>query len=317
MSITKIASFLREVQDVTILTHINPDGDALGSSFAMCAALEGMGKRAKVVLPEPLPDHFAFMDWQPVLYEESMAVQTVVALDCGDSNRLGATEALLERAESVVLLDHHKTGNPFGDLHFVDPARGATGEILFELLDELQVPLTPEIASALYVAISTDTGGFRYSNTTPRTHQIIAKLLEVPFDAARINRFLYDYVPYTKLKLTALALESLEFFHQGKIGVIAVSMDMLRQSGATYADTDGLTDYTRDVQGVEIGILLKEKGPEEIKISLRSNEYADVSAVALEFSGGGHARASACIIHAPLAQAKEQIVAAAAKILKG
>lgn len=317
MSIANIASFLKDAQDITILTHISPDGDALGSSFALCAALEGMGKRVKVVLPEPLPAYFSFMNWQPMLYEDGLSVGTLVALDCGDSKRLGATEVLLAQAETVVMLDHHKAGTPFGNLRFVNPASSATGEIIFDLLAALEVPLTPEIASALYVAISTDTGGFRYSNTTPRTHQIIARLLELPFDAARINRFLYDCVPYPKLKLAALALDALTFFENGKIGVIAVSLDMLRQSGAAPEDMDGLTDYTRIVQGVEIGILLKEKGPEEVKISLRSNEYADVSAVATAFSGGGHVRASGCVIHAPLAQATEQIVAAAAKILKG
>ncbi len=317
MSIANIASFLKEAQDITILTHISPDGDALGSSFALCAALEDMGKCAKVVLPEPLPAYFSFMDWQPTLYTADVATQTVVALDCGDSKRLGTLETLIDQAETVVMLDHHKAGTPFGDLRFVSPASSATGEIIFDLLAALDVPLTPEIASALYVAISTDTGGFRYSNTTPRTHQIIAKLLELPFDAARINRFLYDCVPYSKLKLTALALDALTFFENGRIGVIAVSLDMLRQSGAVPEDMDGLTDYTRIAQGVEIGILLKEKGPDEVKISLRSNEYADVSAIATSFLGGGHVRASGCVIHAPLAQAKEQMGAAAAKILKG
>lgn len=317
MSIAKIASFLKEAQDITILTHINPDGDALGSSFALCAALEGMGKRVKVVLPEPLPNYFSFMAWQPTLYEDGLTVQTVIALDCGDKNRLGAAGALLEHAETVVMMDHHKAGTPFGDLCFVDPARSATGEIVFDLLCEMNTPLTPEIASALYVAISTDTGGFRYSNTTPRTHQIIAKLLELPFDAARVNRFLYDCIPASQLKLTALALNALTFFEEGKIGVIAISPDMLSQCGATWEDTEGLTNYTRIAQGVEIGILLKEKEPGEVKISLRSNEYADVSAIATAFSGGGHVRASGCVIHATLAQATEQIVAAAAKILKG
>lgn len=217
MSIANIASFLKDAQDITILTHISPDGDALGSSFALCAALEGMGKRVKVVLPEPLPAYFSFMNWQPMLYEDGLSVGTLVALDCGDSKRLGATEVLLAQAETVVMLDHHKAGTPFGNLRFVNPASSATGEIIFDLLAALEVPLTPEIASALYVAISTDTGGFRYSNTTPRTHQIIARLLELPFDAARINRFLYDCVPYPKLKLAALALDALTFFENGKI----------------------------------------------------------------------------------------------------
>lgn len=316
MNMKAFASALREKSDITILTHINPDGDALGSSFALCAALRQCGKRARVVLPEPLPDRFAFTHWSPILFEETMEIQTVVVLDCGDSKRLGTAEALLNRAESVFLLDHHQTGKPFGDYTLVEPTRAATGELVFELLCDLNITFTAEIATALYIAISTDTGGFRYSNTTSDTHQIIAKLLETPFDAAAINRYLYDYVSPARLKLTAAALHTLEFAANGKISLIAVSDDMIRQCGGTWEDADGLTDYTRIARGVEIGILLKEKEPGITKISLRSNEYADVSAIAATFSGGGHIRAAGCVIHASLAEAKKQIITVAAKLLK-
>lgn len=316
MSMKSLASALCEKSDVTILTHISPDGDALGSSFALCAALRQCGKSARVVLPEPLPGRFAFTNWAPVLFEENMSVQTVVVLDCGDSKRLGTAEALLSRAESVFLLDHHQIGKPFGQYTLVEPNRAATGELVFDLLCEWSITFTAEIATALYIAISTDTGGFRYSNTTSDTHQIIAKLLETPFDAAAVNRYLYDYVSPARLKLTAAALHALEFAANGKIGLISVSDDMIRQCGGTWEDADGLTDYTRIAHGVEIGILLKEKEPGITKISLRSNEYADVSAIAAMFSGGGHIRAAGCVIHASLAQAKEQITAVAAKLLK-
>lgn len=316
MNIKSLASALREKSDITILTHISPDGDALGSSFALCAALRQCGKSARVVLPEPLPDRFAFTNWTPVLFEENMQVQTVVVLDCGDSKRLGTVEALLSRAESVFLLDHHQIGKPFGQHTLVEPNRAATGELVFDLLCEWSITFTAEIAAALYIAISTDTGGFRYSNTTSDTHRIIAKLLEVPFDAAAVNRYLYDYVSPARLKLTAAALHTLEFAANGKIGLISVSDDMIRQCGGTWEDADGLTDYTRIAHGVEIGILLKEKEPGITKISLRSNEYADVSAIAATFSGGGHIRAAGCVIHASLAQAKEQITAVTAKLLK-
>lgn len=315
MSLKKIASILKTKQDITIVTHISPDGDALGSSFALHEALRCMGIASRVVLTEPLPTYFSFTHWQPTQYTPDMQAETVVALDCGDPKRLGEAEALLSQAQTILMIDHHKTGIPFGDVSFVDPACSATGEIVFSLLSLLQVPLTPETAAALYIAISTDTGGFRFANTTSQTHQIVSRLLTQPFDAAKINRFLYDCVPYAKLKLTALALDSLELYADGKIAVLSITLDMLRQSGAAQEDTEGLTDYTRMVQGVEIGILLKEKDRNEVKISLRSNEYADVSNVAKLFGGGGHYRASGCVISAAIAQAKEQIVAAAAQAL--
>lgn len=321
----KIVQKIKLASQIAILPHVDPDGDCLGSSFALSIALQGLGKKADVILEKDVPKLYTILpgfgrEW---LYmngydtsdnskgsgkTSSGKYDTVICLDCSDEGRLGSRARLLERDVLTINMDHHITNTQYAQYNYVEAQAAAAGEIVFKLIQRMGIAINTEIATNLYVAIATDTGSFKYSSTTSDTHRIVAQLLETGINSGEINRKIFDSVSLDKLRLKAQAINSVELSEDGKIAVIVLKAAYMQKVGLTDEDTDGLTSLPRTIEGVEVGILIKEKEPDIIKVSFRSNEYVDVSEIAAFFGGGGHKRASGCTLTANVEQAKKMIL---------
>lgn len=284
---------LKKISDkrkILILTHINPDGDALGSASAFKLILEKAGKEAVVLLSSPLPeslkifgDYFSFGD-------TDFSYDLAVSVDTGDIDRLGDLKKYFKG--ETLNIDHHKSNTNFADVNFVDPSASATGEIIARLSKAMNIVPDAEIASALYGAILTDTGGFMFSNTTEETHKIAGKLISLGASFYNLNKKLMLEKDYKRQYLTAKCIENMEFFENGKISVITITNEYAKHNDIKEEDLNGLAQLPRTVSGVEVGVLISEVNKGTVKVSLRSDEIVDVSEIAEKFGGGGHIRAS-------------------------
>ena len=293
-----IASVLQSRNDYTIIAHVSPDGDTLGSALALYGALLKMGKSVQVVCENPVPAIYAFLPHADALRltQNAVQAQNVICVDCAARDRLGNAEPLLEAAAYSVNLDHHRTNDAYAEDNYIRDA-AATGEIIFDLLDMLNV-LDEDTATCLYTAIMTDTGNFSYANTTPETLHKAAELLEDGADNAYINRCVYRTLPLRKVRLLGVALNNLEMYCENRLGIIRLSQKDMQKAGATSEDVEGIIDHVRDIETVEIAAVVREASEFETgKISMRSKNSADVSLIAEKMGGGGHRRAAGYTDH--------------------
>lgn len=311
---TELIQAILNSKQVHIFPHINPDGDCLGSAYALKLLLQGMGKQAQVYL-EPSPN--APRPLQLIRGVEEQADFTpdlIIAVDCGDLERLGERRQAFVQCENTINIDHH-LGNPLYAKHnLVTSTACAAGEIVFDLATEMNLPITRDIAINLYIAISSDSGRFAFSNTSPHTHRVAAQLLEHDIDHAAINAFLFDSNPLKRLQLMKVALDSLGVDASGQIAWVSITEQDLAQWGATIEDCNGLISLPRSLETAQIAFCFVQQG-DTIKVSLRSKGGHDVSALARQFGGGGHMRASGCKLQADMATAQETMVESAKKLL--
>ena len=307
----RIAEAVKLSEKIAILPHIAADGDALGSSFALALVLTGMGKKADVLLEENVPLLYAFLPGiglSSVYNKDDVHYDLAMALDCGDLERLGSRRKVFGTVEKTVNIDHHKTNTGFAELNHVDTSAAATGEIIFDFVRLLgQIP-GKDAATSLYAAISTDTGGFRYSNTTPHTHEIAAELIKLGVDVADISQRVFDINSYGKVKLMGAAIRSLELFEDGKLAMMTITNEMARDTGAKEEDSDGVINVARNIRGVEAAVMLRQLDSGEIKVNLRSNNYVDVAVIAARYSGGGHKRAAGFTAEGDLDQIRDAVI---------
>jgi len=291
----KIAEAMAEAGSIAILPHMAADGDAIGSSLALAIGLSEAGKEVSVFLEEKVPHIYDFLpglEMARVYDGVETKYDLAVALDCGDIERLGSRKPVFGKAAVTVNIDHHATNTGFAMLDYVDTSCAAVGEIIYELFGQMGADPGKDAAICLYTAIASDTGGFRYSNKTSRTHTIASELLEKGIDVADISRRIFDTVSPGKVRLIGEAVNSLELFEDGRIAVMSVSYEAMRRSGAADEDTDGIINIARNISGVEAAAMIREMENGDIRVNLRSNSYVDVSAVASKYSGGGHMRAA-------------------------
>jgi phosphoesterase RecJ-like protein len=295
-----IADALRSRDRFLLVTHENPDGDALGSLLAMKLALDSLGKDSEMYLygDAPLPREYAFMPLDDLRRTPpaDAAERVLVALDCANEQRLGPDPTLLERAPLTLDIDHHHDNTRFGDLNLIVPDASSTAEVLRDVLRELGVELTPEIAEALYIALVTDTGRFQYTNTTPKALRLGAELVEAGADVHRVFQGIYESVEFAKLKLLARALDRAEVYEGGRLVVSHLLRSDFTDLNAPEAYSEGIIDYLRAVEGADMAALIREpprsEGPAR-RISLRSSDdKLDVSAIARLSGGGGHRQAA-------------------------
>jgi phosphoesterase RecJ-like protein len=295
----QVTAEIREGERFLLTTHENPDGDALGSLLAMHQILESLGKDSVMFLGAkefPLPVEYRFMPLEEVFHEPpaDMADRVVIFLDCGNIDRMPMD--FLNDGEKVLNIDHHHDNTRFGSVNLVDVDASSTAAIIFDLAALLGVDLTPEIASALYVGIVTDTGKFMYKNTDARTHRMAAALVDAGVDVNDIYRRLYEHVPIEKLRLVARALEKIELHDEGTIAVTYISRQDYEQTGSSEVLTEGIIDHLRTIDGTAAVAVVRdqaEQGRAKRKVSLRSTDgRVDVSAIAREQGGGGHQRAA-------------------------
>ncbi len=295
-----VADVIRSNDRFLVTTHENPDGDALGSILAMKLALEQLGKDAVLYLSGiiPLPHEYAFMplDGLTRTPPEDSAERIVLALDCANERRLGPDPELVARAPLVVDVDHHHDNSCFGKVNLIVADASSTGEILYDLFQELGVRLTSEIAEALYIALVTDTGRFQYTNTTPKTLRIAAELVEAGANVHQVFQDVYENVAFAKIKLVARALEKARVYEGGRVIVADLERSDFEAAGAEEPFAEGIIDYLRAVEGAEVVALIREpptqNGPTR-RVSLRTRaEGIDVSAIARKSGGGGHRQAA-------------------------
>ena len=309
----EIVKLISEAGSVAIYPHVSADGDAIGSSLALGLALKNAGKKVSVYIEEDIPTVYRFLPGGELAgyYDENVEVADLnIALDTGDVGRLGKRAEAFFMAPCTINIDHHVTNTKYAHLNFVNAMSASTGEITYLLLRKLKMEINADIATCLYTAIATDTGGFQYQNTTAETHSIIAELLSTGINVGEISQRIYDNTTYEKLKLNAKAIELLELHESSKLAVVALSLDDIVSTGAKEEDCDGIVNIGRSIESVEVSALIKEKSNNEIRVNLRSKTYVDVSEVAAAFDGGGHKRAAGCTIIGSLEEAKKKIIEA-------
>jgi phosphoesterase RecJ-like protein len=317
-ALTQAASFIRGHDHFLIISHVSPDGDALGSTFAMAALLDAMDKKFLLLNEDPLPDKFNFLPYANQL-KRSKAVdpkgKTILALDAADRGRLGEIEKRLDSSNTIVNIDHHPTNDRYGHLNVVRAEAAATAEVIYDLVQVLGIPVNRDMATALYAGMLTDTGGFRYSNTSAVLLEKAAHLISSGASPSVLSDRLLETLTIGHVKLLKRALEKMRFIQSEKICLISITQADLAESHAVPEDVDGIVSLPRSIEGVEVGVVLKEKSNEEIKVSLRSRQQVDVSKVALQFGGGGHKRAAGFTIHGSLEQAERTVIGALAKLM--
>ena len=307
LNITEMAQAVMNFDKVYILPHVNPDGDALGSSFGLCRFLRENGKTADVVLEKEIPSAYAFLNGDYILTENAGENRDVIVLDCGDLSRTGKREAVFNRAAHTLVIDHHETNEGFGEKCTVMGEMSSTCEMIFNIIKAAGLDVSRDVAFPLYTGISSDTGGMRYSCTSPDTLRAAAELLETGLDVAYINRMVFENNSLKKIRLKGMVYDTLRVLADGKAAVVRMTREMLEKTGADEDDSEGFVNIPRSIEGVEIGIFLKER-EDEIRISLRSNSYADVSKTAKELGGGGHFHAGGCSYKGTLDEAEEKIL---------
>ncbi len=288
--------------NIVLLTHSHPDGDALGSLFALADILDTLGKNVFCFLEEPVSHHYDFLpdterastnldDFRKFVREAGEDI-LMVGLDCGDDDRLGKSKVEFLEIEPFLVIDHHRSHRAFGTISWVDPCRSSTGEMIYELAQALNASISYNCAYNLYVAICTDTGSFRYECTTPRTLHIAADLLDKGVRPEEVGSHLYDKYSVERLKLMEMVLGTISLHARDQIAFMHVSKKMLEESGATIQDVEGFVDLPRSLYSVKVAVLIKETGDNLIAVSMRAKGQCDVATVAKEFDGGGHRNAA-------------------------
>lgn len=293
--------------NICITSHINPDGDSIGSVLALGLALKSKGySNTTMLIPDELPKNLLFLPCVDLIQKEitSAKVDVLIALDCGDLGRIGISKSLLDSIDLIINIDHHITNNSFGHINIVNTDSSSTGEIIYGILEFMNVKFNKDIATSLYVAISSDTGSFKYDNTNPVTHEIASKLLKLGIDINLININLYQSRSIEKTNLLIASLNTLKLLKDGKLALVIVTREMIRNCNATISDADIIIDFIRDIQGVEVACILKEIEDNVVKVGFRSKSYVDVSIIAKKFNGGGHTKASGCTLYSSIKDGK-------------
>lgn len=283
------ARLLLKADDILILTHKNPDGDTLGSGFALCAALRGLNKRAHVVNADRISARYSYMSDEHDAGELDFEPRFIVAVDTAAVGLMGELSSFADKVD--LCIDHHGTNEGYAETLWCDPEAASCGEMVYELLCELGVGITPYIANCLYTGVSTDTGCFRYANTTAKSHRVAAALFESGCDFTELNRLLFETKTRERAKLEQLAMAGIEYALEGRLAFITVTLDMLERSGCSASDVEGITAMARTIEGVEAGVTLREQQNGSWKVSVRTVTL-DAASLCENFGGGGHKRAA-------------------------
>lgn len=318
MTLDNILEEIKKAEKIVILTHENPDGDAIGSSLAMDLAIKQLGKNPDVIIPE-YSRLFEFLPGSEDIKKESdiQKYDLAISIDCTDLKRLKCGDKYFENAKSKIVIDHHGTNKMFGDFNFVNPVSPACCEILIGMFEYFGIEITKEIGSCIVTGIITDTGGFRYSGVTAETFEFTAELLRKGVNVSEIYKRVLDTKTRANFELNKLVSQRMEILEDGKVTFTYINLEDEKNVNAEEGDHEGLVEIGRDIEGVEVSVFIREKqDPKGYKISLRSNDYVNVSDVCLMFGGGGHPKAAGCFIQGDLEQAKTKILAEIKKVLK-
>lgn len=305
VDVKKAARLLTENDNFIILSHQNPDGDTLGCGFALVLALRKLGKKVRHECENEIPKKFRFLfgDIENDCFENGFTV----SVDVADIKLLGENTRKKYEGKIDLAIDHHISHREFAEMTLIED-RAAACEIILAVIEEMGVEIDKRIADCLYVGIATDTGCFRYTNTNAHTHLCASRLISLGADNGKINRLMFETKTRTYAKLEKLALSSLEMHFDGRCALMCVTADMFRQSGSDETECDGISALPRQIEGVEVGVTIREKEPGSYKVSVRTNEPVDACEICRKLGGGGHARASGCTVDGTLEQVKQIIL---------
>ncbi len=322
----KIIKAINAAQAVLVASHVNPDGDAIGSLLSTGLALKSLGKKVFMYNESPIPAVYRFLDSVNEIsrdLDEGFDCDTAVILDCGSMERVGQAIQRLKKIKTLINIDHHVTNDGFGDFHLVDYEACATSEIIYRLMKQLEVDIDPPMAAAIYTGILTDTGSFRFSNTNAAAFAICNEMVEMGVDPYMVARHVYGTYSLGRIKLLNLALDSIEIWCNGKLSIMTLTQEMMKKTGTQPEDADGLINYARRIEDVQVAAMIHELDgvasagndfKSKFHVSLRSDGAVDVSQIAAVFGGGGHESAAGFSIESSLADLKARLIELAGKI---
>lgn len=311
-SFDEIGALLRSQESFAVLSHVRPDGDALGSQLGLALSLSKLGKTVVVRNEDGLLDKYSFLpggEYLQLPLSEPRDFDVAIVLDTATQSRIGTAMELVRSAKTWINIDHHPSNPGYGDLVYIDPTAPATGQILFELIRSQQLPIDATIAENLFVAISTDTGSFQYPNTTARTFEIGAELLRCGVNVGRVSQLLYESYPRRRAELLRELLGTMRFEGHGKVASFSLALKTAAQLHAKPEDNEGLIDHLRAIQGVVVAVFFEELPDGKVRVSMRSkSEAANVCALCEKFGGGGHKLAAGARVRGSLAEVEERVL---------
>lgn len=300
-----LMNLINNAESIYIYAHVNMDGDALGSTSALCLALRAMGKNAFTVISEAVPHNLDFLEKGCCVNPEEVpdSYDLAMMLDCGSYNRIPGREEAFDRGVKKICIDHHAMGASTikFDAEYVDADAAATGELIYKLIKELGVEITLDIAECLWTAIATDTGNFQHNSTSAFTHEMAAELHRIEgFDSSKLSALIYQRRSVNAMMLESKVLSDVRMFADNRIAIAAATIELLDATGCDYSDADAIINTLRNLDGIEIAVVLKESESGLYKASMRAKSYANVAEVAVKFGGGGHIRAAGCPLNGTL-----------------
>lgn len=314
ITLESAAKTLLSKDKILILTHRSPDGDTIGSGYALAMALRKLGKNVKVDCTDPFPEKYSyFIDkLEKLEFDEEF----VVSVDIADTKLLG--EKLSDYADKIDLcIDHHGSNTKYAKEYYVEASAAAAAQVIAKLIRLMNVEFDKDIANAIYTGITTDTGCFRYTNVTAETHRIAADMIDCGAESGMINRLMFETKSRSRLEIERRVMDSIQFYLDGRCAIAYATIDMMKESGAVDSDMEGVSSLPRQIEGVMAGITLREKNNGKFKVSVRTTDELDASAICANFGGGGHKAAAGCMITGTLNEAIEQIIEVVRQALEG
>ncbi|MDO5784037.1 MAG: bifunctional oligoribonuclease/PAP phosphatase NrnA [Eubacteriales bacterium] len=314
-TVSRAAQVLQAADRFIILTHRRPDGDTTGSAGALCLALRKAGKTAYVARNAGVTKRYAGLI-EPYAPPEGYQPQCVVSVDCADIDMI-PPEMQQYAAQVDLVIDHHRSNPGFGRENLVMGQRAACAEIVCAVIEEMGIALDRDIAEGIYVGASTDTGCFKFSNTTSNTHLVAAKCLEAGVDGGEINRALFETKSRARYEIERMLFSSMEFYHEGKIAVALITLEARQRTGADWDDLDAIAGIPRQIEGVEVGLTLTELENGDTKVSVRTTKEVDASAICTQVGGGGHLRAAGATLHCGAEETIQRLLEATERVYRG
>ncbi|MDF1545104.1 MAG: bifunctional oligoribonuclease/PAP phosphatase NrnA [bacterium] len=310
-------------QTILVASHIDPDGDALGTQLAFAAYLKSIDKQVILVRDGNIPDKYLFLPGVneiPYTSEEfldALEFDTAIILECPDPKRIGRTNELLDSSVRILNIDHHLDNANFGAVNWINSSASSVGEMVYEYFAWLGYKINPDVATSLFTAIMTDTGRFRFDSTSARTLQISGELVASGARPQMITDQIYFSMQPQAMKLVGKILNNIEYYFDGKLCVLMMTDDMLKETGASRHDSEGIVDFTLFTKGVDAGLFIKEDSENSVKASLRSRDGVNVASIAGTFGGGGHFNAAGCTIELPIETAKSRLLELFGEVFNG
>lgn len=314
ITLESAAKTLLSKDKILILTHRSPDGDTIGSGYALAMALRKLGKSVKVDCTDPFPEKYSY--FTDKLEKLEFDEEFVVSVDIADTKLLG--EKLSDYADKIDLcIDHHGSNTKYAKEYYVEASAAAAVQVIAKLIRLMNVEFDKDIANAIYTGITTDTGCFRYTNVTAETHRIAADMIDCGAESGMINRLMFETKSRSRLEIERRVMDSIQFYLDGRCAIAYATIDMMKESGAVDSDMEGVSSLPRQIEGVMAGITLREKNNGKFKVSVRTTDELDASAICANFGGGGHKAAAGCMITGTLNEAIEQIIEVVRQALEG